>query len=61
MKQKSYLLFEAWSIKKSKYRFCFSGETFGWHLFQLIVLIKPDFNYYKSFALSWVDKVTTGR
>ena len=28
----------------------------GWYLFQLIVLLKPDFN----FILSWVDKVTTG-
>ena len=27
-------------------------------MFQLIVFLKPDFN---SFALSWVDKVTTGK
>ena len=26
--------------------------------FQLIVLLKPDFNCFSSFALSWVDKVT---
>ena len=28
-------------------------------MFQLIVLLKPDFNYWSYFALSWVDKVTT--
>ena len=27
-------------------------------MFQLIVLLKPDFNCYNSFALPWVDKVT---
>ena len=30
------------------------------YLFQLIVLLKPDFNCWSNFALSWVDKVTTG-
>ena len=29
-------------------------------MFELIVLLKPDFNSYDSFALSWVDKVTKG-
>ena len=29
-------------------------------LFQLIVLLQPDVNYCNSFALSSVDKVTTG-
>ena len=29
--------------------------------FQLIFLSKPDFNSWSSFALSWVDKVTTGK
>ena len=31
-----------------------------WYLFQLIVLLKPDFNCFYSFALSWVVKVTVG-
>ena len=31
-----------------------------WYLFQLIVLLKRDFNCWNDFALSWVDKVTTG-
>ena len=35
-------------------------DTFDWYLFQLIVLSKPDFNCRSYFALSWVDKVTTG-
>ena len=35
-------------------------DTFGSYLFQLIVHLKPDFNCSSSFALSWVDKFTTG-
>ena len=31
-----------------------------WYLFKLNVLLKPDFNCFNSFTLSWVDKVTTG-
>ena len=31
-----------------------------WYLFQLIVLLKLDFNCWSNFGLSWVDKVTTG-
>ena len=56
-------LFTAWklgSIKKSKYGFGACTDTFGWNLFQLIVLSKPDFSFSSSFALSWVDKVETG-
>ena len=30
------------------------------YLFQLIILLKPDFNCWSNFALSGVDKVTTG-
>ena len=30
-----------------------------WYLFQLNVLVKSDFNHWSSFALSWVDKVTS--
>ena len=37
---------------------CFFGSD--WYLFQLIVLLKADFNCWSNFALSWVDKVTTG-
>ena len=29
-------------------------------MFQLVVLLKPDFICWSNFALSWVDKVTTG-
>ena len=32
---------------------------FDSYLRQLIVLLKPDFNYWSNFALSCVDKVTT--
>ena len=30
-----------------------------WLIFIGVVFLKPDFNCYNSFALSWVDKVTT--
>ena len=29
-------------------------------MFQLVVLLTPDFNCWNSFVLSWVYKVTTG-
>ena len=48
------------SIKQSKYWFCTFTDTFDWYLFQLIVLLKPDFNWSNSFTFSRVDKVTTG-
>ena len=40
----------------------FCAYVFGsdWYLFYLIVLLKPDFNYWNNFALSWADKVTIG-
>ena len=47
-------------LKKSKNWFGASFDTFGWYLFQLTVLIKPDFHCCNSFALFWADKVTTG-
>ena len=47
-------------INKSKYQFWFSSDMFCWYLFQLIALLKPGFNYWSSFALSWVDKIATG-
>ena len=59
-KKKFYLLL--WKIgsnTKSKYGFGISNDTFGWYSLQLIVLLKPDFNYCNCFALSWADKVTT--
>ena len=59
-KQSLFTPWKAGSIKKSTYCFCPSVDTFVWYLFQLIVLLKPDFNCYNSFALFWIDKVTTG-
>ena len=59
LKQKVYLFLENVminSIKWFKYVFFY----FDRYLFQLIVLLKPDFNYCNNFALQWVDKVTTG-
>ena len=59
---KTKSLFTPWKlglIKKSKYGFGACTNTFGSYFLQLIVLLKPDFNYSSSFALSWVDKVTT--
>ena len=56
-------LFTPWKfglIKNSKYGFGTSVDTVGSYLFQLIALLKPNFNYCNSFALFWVDKVTTG-
>ena len=40
----------------------FCAYAFGtdWHLFQLIVFVKPDFDWRKIFALSCFDKVTAG-
>ena len=34
--------------------------TFDWYLFQLIILLKTDFNYCNSIALSWYDIATNG-
>ena len=48
------------SIKWFKFEFRAYNSGFAKFLFQLIVLLKPDFNYGINFALSWVDKVTTG-
>ena len=40
----------------------FCAYVFGsdWYLVQLIVLLKPGFNCWNNFALSWAEKVTTG-
>ena len=58
IKQKVYILLG--SIEKYRYGFGACIVTFYWHLFQLIVLLKPDFNCCNIFALPWVGKVTTG-
>ena len=55
--EKAYLMWKLGSIKSSKYRFGSCTSTFDWYFSQLIVLLKTNFN---SFALSRVDKVTTG-
>ena len=60
---KTKILFTPWklgSIKKSQYGFGACIDTFDWYLFQLVVLSKPNFNYYNSFASSWVHKVESG-
>ena len=59
-KQKVYLLLKkTWSIRQSKYFFFAWFVVLDRYLFQLIVLLKPDSNYLRSFMFSWVDKVTT--
>ena len=37
-----------------------SFVPYSYILFQVIVLLKADFNWSNSFTLAWVDKVTTG-
>ena len=54
LKQKVYLLLE--SLVQSNDL----DLDFYKYLFQLITLLKPDFNCCNNFALSCVDKVTTG-
>ena len=49
-----------WLIKQSKYGFLLYYFGSDLYLFQLIVLLKTDFNCWSSFVLSWIDKVTTG-
>ena len=59
-KQKVYLLLENLDqLKKSKYLFGTYFAFLDWYLFQLIVLLKIDFDCLNSFTLSWVGKVTT--
>ena len=43
-----------------KFGFCANKSGFDKYLFQSIVLLKPGFNCENTFALFWVDKVTTG-
>ena len=44
----------------TKYLFCAYISGSDWYLFQLVVLLKPDSNFWSNFALSGVDRVTTG-
>ena len=48
------------STKWFKFEFCATNSGLDRYLFQLIVLLKPDFNCGYKFALSLVDKVSTG-
>ena len=43
-----------------KLGFFANNSGFGKYLFQLINFLKPDFSCCNNFALSCVDKVTTG-
>ena len=59
---KTKSLFTPWKLGSTKWFkiiFCGNNSVFDRYLFQLIVLLKPDFNYGDSFASSWADKVTT--
>ena len=56
-------LFTPWKLGLTKwFKYLFCAYVFGsdWYLFQLIVLLKPDFNCWSNFALPWIDKVITG-
>ena len=60
---KTKSLFSPWKLsttKQFKFGFCANNAGFDRYLLQLIVLLKPDFNYGYKFTLSSVDKVTTG-
>ena len=59
LKQKVYLQLED-LVELNDLSFHFVDSGFARYLFQLIVLLKPDFNCSNNFALSWVDRVTTG-
>ena len=60
IKQKAHLLLENLDQLKNLNIVFVPDVVLGWYLFQLNVLLKPDFNCFNSFTLSWVDKVTTG-
>ena len=47
-------------IKELKYEIGAFTDSFDSYKFQSIVLLKPNFNCSRSFALSWVDKFTPG-
>ena len=56
MLKKVYLLLES----LVRFGFCANNSGFDKYLFQLITLLKPDFNCCNNFALSCVHKVITG-
>ena len=58
-KQKVYLFLE--NLALLIYGFYAIKSSFDKYLVQLIVLLKPDFNCVNYYALSWFDKITTGR
>ena len=63
IKQKAHLLLENLDQLKNLNIVFVPDVVLDWYLFQLNVLLnllKPDFNCFNSFTLSWVDKVTTG-
>ena len=58
---KTKSLFIPWKLGSIKWFKFWSGlinSGFARYIFQLVVLLKPDFNWGNIFALSWVDKVT---
>ena len=62
-KDNTKLLFAPWKHGSPKwFKYWFRAYVSGsdWYLFQLIVILKPGFNCWSNFALSWVDKVTIG-
>ena len=60
IKQKAHLLLENLDQLKNLNIVFVPDVVLDWYLFQLNVLLKPDFNCFNSFTLSWVDEVTTG-
>ena len=62
VKQKgAFPSWKLWSFEWSDYSFHLSFVIFDWYLFQLVVLLKPNFNCCNGFALSWINKVTARR
>ena len=59
-KQSLFIPRKCGSTKWFKFGFCANDSGFDKYLFQLIVLLKPNFNCFNNSALTWVDKVTTG-
>ena len=63
IKQKAHLLLENLDQLKNLNIVFVPDVVLGWYLFQLNVLLKPDFNCFNSFtivSIVLVDKVTTG-
>ena len=61
LKQKVFLHLESLAqLNNLSFDFLLNNSGFARYLFQFIFLSKPDFNCDNDFALSWVDRVTTG-